>query len=163
MKYLYHASKVPDIKVLKPYPNNAVDGERVVFSIEDPLFAVAMTYGSGDQIAVGYYMNQDTDKKTMYIDEIEKGALELLDNECFLYKVESIGFKNDDRIMKEELINYQEVPVVDCAEIVSALSYLNKNNVEIVKWEDVPTAMSKRNKNPRSPKKTHKKDRFKQL
>ena len=60
MKYVYHSSKTPNIQILEPRPNNGVDGERVVFAIEDPLFAVAMSYGTGIELDVGYHINLDT-------------------------------------------------------------------------------------------------------
>ena len=43
-KTLYHGSTKADIKILKPFPHNAVSGEAVVFGTSDKRFALAMIH-----------------------------------------------------------------------------------------------------------------------
>ena len=69
-----------------PYSHNTVDGESVVFATTDPLFALAMAYGSGDVLAACYFYNKKTGKKEFYLDELEKNALNLLKNPASLLK-----------------------------------------------------------------------------
>ena len=160
MKYVYHSSKTPNIKILEPRPNNGVDGESVIFAIEDPLFAVVMSYGTGNEIAVGYHIDLGAGERKLYVDELEKNTLNLLDNKCYLYKLSSEGFLHDQRLMGEELISYNPVEVISVEEIPSALKFLQENSVEIVEWEDVPRAMKNRGKDPKNPQKAHDEDRF---
>ena len=74
--------------MLKQYPHNDVDDERVVFATPDPLFALAMTYGSGNVLAASYSYNKNTDKKEFYLDELKENSLKILKNPASLYVVE---------------------------------------------------------------------------
>lgn len=160
MKTLYHGSKTPNIKILKPQPNNAVDGESVIFATNDPLFAMAMTFGTGKELAVGYFINKKTNSKNMYIDELKKGSLRLLENVGYLYEVEGTKFTTDKRLMPEELVSHSEVKVLRESRIPNILNYLKINNVEIVRYENVPKEMKARNNDMDNPKNPHSKDRF---
>lgn len=75
---LYHGSKVAGIKILKPFSHNAIGGEVAVFATTDKKFAMAMIHGTGNELAVGYFVDQQTHKERMYIDELRPGKLDLL-------------------------------------------------------------------------------------
>ncbi|HEC64180.1 MAG TPA: hypothetical protein ENI23_02675 [bacterium] len=156
---LYHSSKTPDIKALKPFPNNGVDGESVVFATDDKLFAVAMTYGTGDELAVGYYKDAKS-KDVMFIDELDEGKLSLLDNPTSLYEVDSSLFKEDSRLFPGEFISTTEVPVVKETKIDNVFKYLKRGWVEITAYKDVPEAMERRKREVDKPEKEHATNRF---
>jgi len=157
---LYHASKRQGLSVLKPYPHNAVNGESVVFATSDPMFALAMTYGSGDTLASCYAINNKTHQKDFYVDELEKGALELFKNPSSLYIVDSLTFHNDTRLKKEEFISSEPVPVIEEKRIDNVFEELQKRGANLIKHEDVPDSLGVRGADPDNPFVEYSPDRF---
>lgn len=134
---LYHASKKAGLKVLKQHAHNVVDGEKVVFATTDKVFALAMTYGSGDELASGYTTNKKTGKKEFYLSELEPDALKLLENPASLYVVDESTFSHDERLMKEELISRKEVKVVEEIRIENVREQLEDWGASIIAYDDV--------------------------
>lgn len=160
--FLYHGSRVPDIVVLTPRPHNAVDKRAVVFATPDIRFASAMIYGTGDQLAVGYVttIEGDTHTEEMYIDELEQGALQLLDAPGYLYEVEPEGFYQDPALSHVELIKDTDAQVINMSVIPNILAELKKYPISIIPYADVPEAMKKRGQTPGTPENPHAPDRF---
>lgn len=159
---LYHGSKIGGIKYLKPHKYGIVDNKNVVFATDDIRFALAMIYGTGDEIAVGYFVNQDTREEEMYIDELQKGKLKLLDNKGFVYEVESAGFVKDDRLSHVEYINENnEVKVLNEVFVPNILNEIKKYKISIVEYKGVLKEIEKRGRQKENPRIKYEDDRFK--
>ena len=97
---LYHGSKVQNLKVLKPSSHNVVGKQKVVFASPDEKFAVAMIYGTGNELAVGYHINTKTNHKEFYIDELKPGKLTLLTQPGSLYLIQDQSFQSHPDLMQ---------------------------------------------------------------
>ncbi len=160
-KTLYHGSTKADIKVLKPFPHNAVNGEAVVFATSDKRFAIAMIHGTGNELAVGYFVDQETHKEEMYIDELQEGKLSLLSAPGILYEVIGDDFISDPRLSHVEFISKTETPVIKEVYVENILEELKKDiSLTLVPYEKVLEAMKRRDKNPSKPTLEYKADRF---
>lgn len=160
MSVLYHGSMVPDIKILKPFPHNAVDKRAVVFATSDIRFALAMMRGTGNELAVGYFVSPGTHDEEMYIDEIQPGKLELLNAPGYIYEVSSEGFYQDAGLSHVEFVKDGEAPVLNETKVENILDELRKYKITIVKYEGVPASMRERGKEPGKPENVYEKDRF---
>ena len=155
---LYHGSKVSGIKVLEP-KKHFLYKKKVVYATNDKYFALAMTYGTGNDLAVGYNTDAKTNKKIMYVDELKPGTLSLLNRSGSLYTVKRNGFKRDKKISNVEFFTYESVEVIKEEKIENILTELKKNkNIELTEYKDVLKELKKRNKG--KPKIKHKKERF---
>ena len=161
MDTLYHGSKYPNLTVIKPSHHNVVDGKAVVFATPDIRFALSMIHGTGDQIAVGYTVNTKTGEEEMYLDEIQPGALELLDAPGYLYEVSADGFYQDKRLIRVEMIRDTEITVIQATKIENVLQEMKKYDISITKYDDVPEAMRSRNMDIDQPEQPNAPDRFK--
>lgn len=157
---LYHGSKTAGIESLKPFPHNGVDGESVVFATPDIRFALAMIHGTGDELAVGYFVDQETHKEEMYVDELVPNAFNLLEAPGILYTLEDTGFVPDARLSHLELISKSETPVVSETSYSNILAELKKHNINFVGYENVLAEMKKRGKDPMEATIPYKSDRF---
>lgn len=162
-KILYHGSQTPDLKILKPNPHNAVNKRAVVFATSDIRFALAMMYGTGDELAVGYFVNTNTHEEEMYIDELQPDKLKLLESPGYLYEVSAEGFYQDPALSHVELVKDTEAKVIKMTKLENTLEELKKYKISIVKYEDVPVAMKQRGKEPGKPKNPYASDRFKDV
>lgn len=162
-KILYHGSQAPDLKILKPNPHNAVNKRAVVFATSDIRFVLAMMYGTGDELAVGYVVNTETHEEEMYIDELQPDKLKLLEAPGYLYEVSAEGFYQDASLSHVELVKDTEAEVIKMTRVENILEELKKYKISIVKYEDVPVAMKQRGKNPGKPKNPYAPDRFKDV
>lgn len=161
MNILYHGSKTPDIAEFKTFAHNGVDGEEVVFATSDKRFALAMIHGTGNQLAVGYFVDIKTGKEEMYIDELEESALELLNAPGILYEVPADDFISDERLSHVEFIAKKPVKVISELFIPNLLEELKKDNsISMVPYNQVLDAMKLRGKHPGAPKIKYKEDRF---
>ena len=160
---LYHGSQTSGIKVLKPNPHNAVNKRSVVFATSDPRFALAMMYGTGDELAVGYFVNTQTHEEEMYIDELQPGKLKLLETPGYLYEVSAEGFYQDPALSHVEMVNDSEVRVLREIKVENILEELRKYDISIVTYEDVPATMKERGKEPGKPDQAYTPDRFKDV
>ena len=160
---LYHGSQVPDLKVLKPNSHNAVSKRPVVFATSDIRFALAMMYGTGDELAVGYFVDTNTHEEEMYIDELQPNKLRLLEAPGYLYEVSTEGFYQDPVLSHVELVKDTEAQVIKVSKIYNILDELKKHKITIVKYEDVPEAMKQRGKEAGKPEKSYAPDRFKDI
>ncbi len=124
--------------MLKPFPHNGVDGEPVVFATPDILFALAMIHGTGNELAVGYFVDLETRKEEMYIDELMP----------------------DVRLIRSELISKSVTPVISETSYPSILAELKKYNINFVGYENVLIEMQKRGKDPKKATILYKSDRF---
>lgn len=143
---LFHGSRIKDIKVLEPKPHGAVNGESVVFATKDRRFALAMIYGTGEQLAFDYEINRETGNTKVYLDEIDKGALQLLEQPGYLYTVAGEDFSSDSRLIPEELISREHVKVIDVEYFPNVLEQLKKEDLIIVPYDQVPASMESREK-----------------
>ncbi len=160
-KTLYHGTVLASLKTLKPFPHNAIDGESAVFATSDRRFALAMIHGTGDELAVGYFVDQETHKEEMYIDELQEGKLSLLNAPGILYEVAEDNFISDPRLSHVELISRVDTPVLNEIRVENILEELKKDaSLMIVTYEEVLGAMKKRGKDPSQPKVKHEANRF---
>jgi len=162
-KILYHGSQTPGLRILKPNPHNAVNKRTVVFATYDIRFALAMMYGTGDELAVGYFVNTETHEEEMYIDELQPNKLKLLEAPGYLYGVSAEGFYQDPALSHVELVKDTEAEIIHTTKIENILGELKKYKISIIKYEDVPTAMKQRGKEPGKPKNPYAPDRFKDV
>lgn len=160
---LYHASRIKGLKNLKPHPHNAVDGESVVFATTDPLFALAMTYGSGNVLAASYSYDKNTGKQQFYLDELKENSLKLLENPASLYIIEKKNFIQDKRLKDEEFISKKEVKIIREIKIKNVLKELKRLGAKIIVYDNVLVSMKERGKGPKKPIKRYKADRFKEI
>lgn len=160
---MYHGSQTPNLEVLKPNPHNAVNKRAVVFATSDIRFALAMMYGSGDELAVGYFVNTKTHEEEMYIDELQPDKLKLLEAPGYLYEVSAEGFYQDPALSHIELIKNTEAEIINTTKIENILDELKKYKISIIKYEDVPAAMKQRGKEPSKPENPYAPDRFKDI
>jgi len=120
---------------------------KVVFATPDKNFALAMIWGTRDELAVGYYKNTKTKEKIMYIDELKPKKLELLNQEGYLYEVDNGGFTQNKRLMKEEYIVTKDIKVQKEIKIKNILTRLKRTKkVKIVPYDNVLKEMQKRDK-----------------
>lgn len=143
---LFHGSKVEGIKVLEPRPHGAVHGESVVFATKDRRFALAMIYGTGEQLAFDYEINKETGETKVYLDEIKKGALRLLEQPGYLYTIPEKGFVSDPRLIPEELISREPVHINSVEFFPNILDQLKKEDLTVVPYEQVPKSIASREK-----------------
>lgn len=160
---LYHASRKSGLKIIKPYKHNAVDGESVVFATTDERFALAMSHGSGFVLASSYAINSETGQREFYVDEIEKGALDLLNNSASVYILDTKGFKQDLRLKKTELISTNEAKVLKEVRIDNVLERLKELGAHLISYEDVPESMNNRGDDPDGGFEEYDEDRFKKV
>lgn len=163
LKILYHGSQTPNLKALKPKPHNAVNGRSVVFATSDIRFALAMTYGTGNELAVGYFINPKTREEEMYIDELQPGKLQLLNASGYLYEVGTEGFYQNPDLSHIEFVKDAEARVMKVTKIKNILEELMKYEISIVKYEDVPMTMKQRGRNLNKPKQVHASNRFEEI
>lgn len=107
---LYHGSKVGNLSVLKP-TYHSLPQKEVVFASSDIRFALAMIYGSGEEIDVGYSTDLSTGKQSFYLQEQRPNAFQLLRAPGYVYEVGSIGFSSHPKLMPEEFLRESEVLV----------------------------------------------------
>ena len=162
-KNLYHGSQTPNLKILKPNPHNAVNKRSVVFATSDVRFALAMMYGTGDELAVGYFINTETREEEMYIDELQPNKLQLLEAPGYLYEVSSEGFYQDPALSHVELVKDSEIKVIRMTKIENILNELKKYKISIVRYDNVPDAMKQREKESDNPKNPYESARFKDV
>jgi hypothetical protein len=158
---LFHGSKTGSIMILEPRPHGAINGESAVFATKDKHFALAMIYGSGEQLAFDYEINNKTNTTKVYLDELEKDALKLLEKPGYLYEVPEKGFVSDSRLIPEEMISKEPVEVIHCEYFPNILEELKKEDLIIVPYDEVPQSMASREKDDDF--KEYDKDRFKKL
>ena len=158
---LYHGSKVKGLTVLKPSPHPAVHSRAVVFATTDIRFALAMIYGTGDELAVGYVVNQSTGEEEMYIDELQEGSASLLDTAGYVYEVAATGFFQEPQLSHVEYIKEGEGKVISVTVIENILQELDAvYGIRVTRYRDVPAAMESRGLSIANPKKPHADDRF---
>lgn len=160
-KILYHGSRVPDLTTLVPSPHNAVGKRSVVFATPDARFALAMIHGTGDELAVGSFVDAETGSEEMYIHELRPGALKLLDAPGYLYEVDAEGFRKDPALSHAERIKDAPAEVIGARRVESVLKELERHDIAIVRYEDVPEAMRRLGKEPKGPERPHGPERFK--
>ena len=144
---LYHASKVGGIQVLFPKKHPALPTP-VVFATSDQNYALAMTYGSGDMLAVSYGIEKETGKRKLYIDEIKKGTLSLLKKKASLYSLKNEEFEQNSKFKKEEFIAYTEQTVLGEHKIENVYEELQRRGVKLIPYAEVLHSLESRGKDP---------------
>lgn len=162
-KILYHGSRTANLKVLKPNAHNAVGERSVVFATPDVRFALAMIYGTGDELAVGYFVDTETGNEEMYIHELQPGKLKLLDAPGHLYEVNAEGFYKDPALSRVEFVKNTATEVIRVKYVENVFDELKKYDISIVEYENVPEDMRRHGKDPENPEKRHGPDRFKEV
>ncbi|MEK7536928.1 MAG: hypothetical protein AAB584_00570 [Patescibacteria group bacterium] len=160
-KVLYHGSNTSGIKIFKPSAHKAVGGKEVVFATDNELYALAMIHGTGDQLAVSFSINSQTGEKEMYVDELEKGKLDLLNAPGFIYTVEENYFQKSPEELEGEHVSFTNVPVLSERKIENIKDELKSKGVYLIPYEKVPRSMQERGKSTGNPEKEHAPDRFK--
>lgn len=129
---LYHGSKTPDLKTLKPNPSNLLGNIPVVFATSDIRFALSMIHGTGEDLDIGYFVNTKTGEEEMYIKELKPGKIKLLELPGYLYEVENKDFHTDSRLSHAELINNSEIRITNMTIIPNVLKELMNHDVSII-------------------------------
>lgn len=160
-KILYHGSSIGGIKVFKLSAHKAVGGKQVVFATDSEPYALAMIHGTGDELAVSFFLNQETGKKEMYVDELENGKLDLLNASGFIYTVEEKYFRESPEGLEGEYISFTDVSVLNERKIENIKDELKSKGVYLIPYKEVPRSMQERGKIADKPEKEHTPDRFK--
>jgi hypothetical protein len=126
---LYHGSKTPDLKILKPFARKEISGRSCVFACNDKRFALAMIYGNDADFSVGYIVDEKTVAETMYMTEVRKDGFSVLDAPGFLYEVEDTGFMPDPHLSHREFICPNEVPILRETPIKNVMEELKKSDI----------------------------------
>ena len=135
--FLHHGSKVAGLNVLTPFPSDILSGRSVVFATSDIRFALAMIYGTDKEFAIGYFINQETDEREMYLQELEPNALDLLDVSGVLYECVREGFVLDPALTDVEFISREPVYITKETYIPNILTELKKDGtVCIIRYRD---------------------------
>jgi hypothetical protein len=129
---LYHGSKTPNLKALRPNPSKLLDGKPVVFAPPDIRFALSMIHGNGDDLDIGYFVNNETGEEEMYIRELKPRKIKLLELPGYLYEVENLDFYTDSRLSHVELISDFEVKVTKTSIIKNILLEIEKYPIRII-------------------------------
>ena len=103
-----------------------------------------MIFGSGQELAVGYFLDRDSQQTTMYLDELLPNKLQLLKQTGYLYRLNATGFQKDKRLCDVEYISQKPTPVVAMEKIDNVLEKLQQAAVQIVTYENVPAEMKRR-------------------
>ena len=143
LQTLYHGSKTAGIKMLQPQKSNLF-ADKVVFATPDIRFALAMIHGTGKSMDIGYFSSSKTEKKQMYINELQPGSLRLLQQAGCLYLVAAAGFVPDKNLAHSERIKLSPVRVQKELRITNILHALEQYDLEIVKYDDVPAYLRAR-------------------
>lgn len=141
---LFHGSRVPGLKVLKPFPHQDVGGDSVVFATADIRFAIAMIHGTGNELSVIYCENKITGRRELFVDELRPGRLRLLEQPGFLYEVPSIGFIQHEKLLPEELVHFKEVPVLSEITLGDVRTELERLGVILVPYDQVELSRASR-------------------
>lgn len=152
----YHGSKYGGLEALKPTPFKAVSDKDVVFASNNKLYALAMIYGTGEDLAVSFGENGE-----MYVDELKPGTLSLLNNSGYLYAVDKKYFKPSPEGLEGEYVSYTEVPVLSEEKLSDIRKKLEEEGVHLIPYNKVPQSMEERGKDIKDPDKKHSADRFK--
>ena len=158
---LFHGSKIGGIKVFEPKPHFINKEKPIVFATHDRNYALAMIHGTGDELAVSYAINPETGKREMYIDELQEGALNILEQVGYIYEVNAEHFSQSPEGLEGEYVSYSPVPTLSetkVANIADALKH--QEMVHMVKYEDVPKSMKERKKDIYKPEIKHATERF---
>jgi hypothetical protein len=129
---LYHGSKTPHIKTLKPFPHNIVNNEEVVFATNDIRFALAMIHGTSKEIDAGHEVNQNTGEDKMYIKELIPSAFNIISKPGIIYTLEDSGFINDPRLSRNELISTKDTKVLEEKYYENILTELKNLDIEFI-------------------------------
>lgn len=163
MSVLYHGSTAAHLEILKPRAHSVVHGKAVVFAATDPLLAMAMILGTGEELAVGYIEDGSTGDKQLYIDELQPGKLELLKAVGYLYEVSAMGFESAPKLMQEERISRQATAVVSAQTLPNVRVCLQQQGVVLTPYADVPKSMAQRGQRLKQPGIPHPADRLGRL
>jgi len=160
-KILYHGSNSGGIKTFEPKQHIVGKDKKIVFATDDRNYALAMTYGTGDELAVSYAVSSSSGKKEIYVDELQPGKLKLLDKPGYLYEVEARHFEPSSEGLESEYVSYSAVPVLVETKIVNILEEFRKSpEVHLIVYEKVPQSMTERNKISGKPTIEHTRSRF---
>lgn len=159
---LYHGSKISGIKLFEPKPHFISQDRGIVFATDDKNYALAMIYGTGDELAVSYVLNPETNKKEMYIDELHKGKLDLLKNEGYLYEVDRKHFEPSPEGLEGEYISYSPVSVLSEIKVGNLMVALKKSNVHLISYDNVLESMKSRGNSLNESVVDHQPNRFKE-
>ena len=125
LKFFYHGSRTAGIKTLEPHQHRLFT-HKVVFATLDSRFALAMIYGTADELAVGYVRSTKTNQLKMYIDELQPNRLQLLDGPGYLYTVSPRGFQPSRRLAHVEFVSQSEVEVLEELAVANVLEEMKK-------------------------------------
>ena len=157
---LYHGSKTGGIKVFRPGIHFISRNKPVVFATDDRKYALAMIYGTGNELAVSYSVDGNTGKKEIYVDELQEGKLELLEGVGYLYEVEAEHFILSPEGLESEYVSYASAPVLSETKVDNVAESLKKQGVHLVCYDRVSQSMKQRGKVLTSPEIKHDPDRF---
>jgi len=159
-KILYHGSSFSGIKNFKPQPHVVANGKEIVFATDHRNYALAMIYGTGEELAVSYVANGNN-KKEMYVDELQPGKLELLKRPGCLYEVDAKYFEPSREGLESEYISYAIVPVLSEIKVIDVLGELRGSpEVHLITYEELPKSMAERGKISSKPMIKHSPSRF---
>ena len=109
-----------------------------------------MTYGTAADLAVGYVGSTETNRLRMYIDELQPGRLQLLNEPGYLYAVSPRGFRPSRRWLTSSLSASPRLRFWKGEVVANVLGELKRSGVDLVEYDNVLEAIKKRPPGPRN-------------
>ena len=148
---LYHASPTSGIGRLEPHVAKAHPTAAVYATpYKELALSMASPEASDDNIAINYYTDLSTNKKSnLHIDELKPGAFRRAYNRpAYLYKVPKEHFQTHPDLMAEEVISESPVETLEEEKIENILQYLleahKKGLINLNDYDSVLDSMKER-------------------
>lgn len=137
MNYVYHSSKIQNLKVIEP--NKSTHNETWVYAFRDPEPCMMMIGNNSDFINQVGFLNS-----VPYIAERFEGALEYAFNGMSgsIYKLDATDFKEGMTTFKRELVCDHECEVISEVQVENILDQLllleKEGKILIYKYDNFP-------------------------
>lgn len=137
MKYLYHGSTIPNLKLIKPVESG--HGKNYVYAVSELAFAAIFSVRKKNSLTAKWGRNN---KGTPYFCERVEGIFELLyqNKKSSIYKLESKNFYQKKNMWKEEYVSEKGEPVVEEVKIKNIKEFLLKleqqRQFQLIKYKD---------------------------
>lgn len=132
MKYLYHGSIKPNIKILQPMSSKVIDDEKAVFATDEKYLCVFFIARLSDNdVDLGYVNN------IPIATEQYPGAFDKMKNiDGYIYYLDASNFINDSRLGMQghEFISYTKQKVIKEEYIPDVYEYLIKSDLNMIDY-----------------------------
>ena len=147
-EFVYHGSPKKNIKTLKPYPSEVMDGEEVVFAGDLWVAVSCIRFWNDTDITQGthsfshsvvshfnkvnLFAKHGKQGDRPYLEERYKGAFShVFNGGGYVYKLSSKTFSRDKRIGNYEYISREPVSTISAEYIADPLKKLKELNVDL--------------------------------